>query len=137
MNITETGLVLAKIQAFDNRNVDDPTAIAWQEILEPYAAQDCLDAVAGYFKSNTGWIMPAHIVDRVREIEEARVRALGYTPYLAPADEDAAMASGQWSAAMRRLHRAVAKGELGREQYQAYLSGDLRLESVLAKELTK
>lgn len=137
MNITEITAVLAKIQAFDNRNVDEATVLAWQEVLEPYAAKDCLDAVAGYFKTNTAWIMPAHIVERVREIEEARVRALGHTPYLSPADEDAAMASGQWSAAMRRLHRAVAKGELDREQYEAYRSGDLRLESVLTKELTK
>lgn len=141
MDIVETGTVLAKIQAFDNRNVDDPTQIAWQEILAPYMLRDGLAAVTDYFKHNTGWIMPAHIVERVRGMELERVRAFKNGYHLNRADEEATLgASGfsSWSESMKRLGRAVATGRLTPAAYEAYESGDKPLETFLnVKAVTK
>ncbi|HCB57778.1 MAG TPA: hypothetical protein DEP82_07590 [Arthrobacter bacterium] len=137
MDIIDTGKVLAKIQAFDNRNVDDPTQIAWQEILEPYMLQDALDAVTHYFKANTGWIMPAHVVERVRDTEQARVRMFKNGCHLNRADEERTLeASGfdSWSDAMKALNRAAATGQITPDAYEAYQESEQTLASVLGSQ---
>lgn len=61
MNLLETGDVLAKIQVFDNRTVDQATLAAWQEVLAGRELQECLDAVAEHHRTSTAWVMPGHI----------------------------------------------------------------------------
>lgn len=131
MDIIETGILLAKIQAFDNRNVGDETTMAWQEILAPYILPDCLAAVTDYFKTNTGWIMPAHIVERVRFTEENRVRDFKDGYHLNRADDETCE---DWPAAMRQLGRAVRTGALTPAAYAAYSEGDQPLESFLTRK---
>lgn len=125
MNIIETGMVLAKIQAFDNRNVDDATVVAWQEVLERHTLADALIAVSDYFRTNSAWIMPAHIIERVRAIEEARVYEFKNGYHLNRADEE----TGDWSEQMRALGRAVRTGALTPAAYDAYQNGDKPLEA--------
>lgn len=134
MNIVETGMVLAKIQAFDNRNVDDQTTVAWQEVLEPHTVQDALAAVSDYFRSYSAWIMPSHIVERVRAIEEARLRGFKDGCHLNPADEDRLLAGDGWSEGMRALNRAARTGVLTPAEYEAYQCGDQALESILTRK---
>lgn len=131
MNIAETSILLAKIQSFDNRNVDDAAIISWQEVLEPHMLADALEAVKDYFKTNAAWIMPSHIVERVRETEHVRMERLsGY--HLNPADEERALESGAaWSAAMRDLGKAIRTGELTPAAYEAYQNGNQPLEAYL------
>ena len=117
MDIVETGTLLAKIQAFDNRNAPDEATMAWQEILEPHILPDCLAAVTDYFKSNTGWIMPAHIVERVRAIERDRVDSFGVQPRLSDHDE---RTCEDYSAAGKALFRAVKTGAMDRAAYELY-----------------
>ncbi|MDQ0854812.1 hypothetical protein QFZ79_002923 [Arthrobacter sp. V4I6] len=136
MNIIETGMVLAKIQAFDNRNVDDATILAWQEVLEPHTVQDALAAVSAYFRTNASWIMPSHIVDRVRDVEQARAREFKNGCHLNGADEERAL-GGTWSESMRVLNRAVATGRLTPAAYDAYQAGGQTLASVLAPQALK
>jgi hypothetical protein len=131
MNIAETSMVLAKIQAFDNRTVDDATTIAWHEVLEPHTVQDALQAVTEYFRSNSTWIMPSHIVERIRMIEDSRMHDFKNGYHLNPADDDAMLTSGEWSAGMRRLGRAVRTGALTPEAYEAYQAGSQPLEAFL------
>lgn len=131
MNIVETAVVLAKIQAFDNRNVGDETTLAWQEILAPHILPDCLQAVTDYFKTNTGWIMPAHVVERVRAMEEDRARHFKDGYHLNRADEEAVGAN--WSEAMKRLGRAVRTGELTPAAYEAYQDAEAPLEAFLTR----
>lgn len=133
MNITETSILLAKIQAFDNRNVADPTIIAWQEILEPHTLPDCLDAVRGYYRVSAEWIMPAHIVERVREVENRRVDGFKSGLHLNETDDRAALTTGGWQEANRRLWRAAATGELTPAMYAVYDDGTASLESVLGQ----
>lgn len=131
MDIIETGTVLAKIQAFDNRNVDEAVLAAWHEILQPHTLHDCVAAVTAYFKVNTSWIMPAHIVERVREIEQARTREFRRGFHLSSADDERTLGSTEWSVSMQRLNRAVRTGALTPAAYDAYQSGNQPLEAFL------
>ena len=136
MDIIETSKVLAKIQAFDNRNVEPETTLAWQEVLEPHALQDALAAVSAYFRTSTAWIMPAHIVERVRDMEQARAREFKNGYHLNRADEDASM-SGSWSQSMKALHRSVATGRISPAAYEAYQASDQPLEAFLTRKAIK
>lgn len=127
MEIHETASVLAKIQSFDNRNVDNPNIMAWHEILAPYTLQDCSKAVGQYFAKYSAWIMPAHVIDLVREIEAARKNAFHSGVRPTQADEE----SGHWLEATRRLNRAVATGQLTPAAYQRYHDQNLTLDAVL------
>lgn len=133
MNIAETAMVLAMIQAFDNRNVDDATTVAWQEVLEPHTVQDALKAVSDYFRVNSSWIMPSHIVERVRMIEDGRMHDFKNGYHLNQADEER-MLGLNWSEGTRALTRAVRTGALTPAAYEAYQSGDQPLESFLARK---
>lgn len=131
MDIIETGILLAKIQAFDNRTVADPTIIAWQEILAPHTLADALDAVRNYYRVSSEWIMPSHIVERVRDIENRRLDGFGTDLRLNDAEEREAFESGNWREALRRLHRAAMTGELTPATFKAYMAGDTPLEAFL------
>lgn len=131
LNIVETGMVLAKIQAFDNRNVDEATILAWQEVLEPHTVQDALQAVSDYFRVNSSWIMPSNIVERVRAIEDARVYEFKNGYHLNRADEERLLEHGDWAGQMKALGRAVRTGTITPLAYEAYQSGDKPLEAFL------
>jgi len=137
MNITETGMVLAKIQAFDNRNVDDATTIAWHEVLEPHTVHDALAAVSDYFRSYSAWIMPAHIVERVRAIEEDRARQFKNGCHLNRADEDRMLTGGSWSAGMKELNRAARTGARSPAAYEEYQAGEQPIEAFLNRKAIK
>lgn len=137
MDIIETGKVLAKIQAFDNRNVEAETTLAWHEVLEPHTLADALRAVSDYFRVNSSWIMPAHIVERVRAMEEARVYEFKNGYHLNRADEDKMLERGDWGAQMKELSRAVRTGALTPQAYEAYQSGDKPLEAFMGRKAIK
>lgn len=134
MNIAETSMVLAKIQAFDNRNVDDATVIAWQEVLEPYTLTDALQAVSDYFRSYSAWIMPAHIVERVRAMEDNRAYQFKNGYHLNRADEESTLEGGDWSALNRALGRAVRTGALTPAAYEEYQNGNQPLEAYINRK---
>lgn len=126
-------MVLAKIQAFDNRNVDDATVIAWQEVLEPHTVQDALAAVSAYFRVSSSWIMPAHIVERVRAVEDARTYDFKNGYRINRADEE----RGDWSPQMKALGRAVRTGAITPAVYEAYQASDQPLESFMSLKAIK
>ena len=136
MDIIDTSKVLAKIQAFDNRNVEPETTLAWHEVLEPHALPDALAAVSAYFRTSTAWIMPAHIVERVRDMEQARVREFRNGCHLNAADENTALA-GNWSESMRALNRAAATGRITPVAYEAYQASDQPLAAFLTRKALK
>lgn len=61
MNFKETATLLAKIHVYDNRKVDEPTVRAWHEALGDLPLDECLEAVANYYRESTRWIMPANV----------------------------------------------------------------------------
>lgn len=134
MDIVETSVLLAKVQAFDNRNVADATIVAWQEILEPHTLQDCLGAVRDYYRVSSEWIMPSHIVERVRLVEEDRTRNFKNGYHLNRADEERSLEGAMWSGAMRDLNRAVRTGALTPAAYDEYQDSEKPLEAFLGRK---
>lgn len=131
MNITETGALLAKIQAFDNRKVDEGTIRAWQEVLEPYAFQDCSKSVAKYYRGSSKWIMPSHVVDLVSEIERGRLIEIRGAVRLSDKDEDNIREGGPdaYRKAMARIHRLLANGTINPNDYNRYIEDNLEVAS--------
>lgn len=72
MNLSETALVLAKVQAFDNRTVGEATIAAWQEALAQMDVRYALAAVAEHFRTDGAWMMPVHVT-RIAEPYKFRV----------------------------------------------------------------
>lgn len=136
MDIIETGKVLAKIQAFDNRNVEPETTLAWHEVLEPHSLADALTAVSDYFRVNSSWIMPAHIVERVRAMEDARTYEFKDGYHLNRADEERMLEdrNWSWSEQMKALSRAVRTGKLTPAAYEAYQSSEQPLEAFMTRK---
>lgn len=117
MHIEETSALLAKIQAFDNRNVDEAVLSAWFEVMEPFTLKDSLEAVTDYFRTSTAWMMPAHVVERVQATQQARVDSFGVLPRLSDHDEATCQS---YSAGNKALFTAVKNGAMDRETYERY-----------------
>ena len=62
MNLSETTLVLAKAQAYDNRTVGAANVAAWQEVLADIGLDEALAAVTDHFKNSTDYLQAAHII---------------------------------------------------------------------------
>lgn len=137
MRIIDTAQVLARIQAFNNRTVDEAVITAWHEILEPYELADCLRAVTEYFARSKDWVMPADITSRVSEYRTARINEFKNGLQLSEADERAAGIAGTWPAAQRELHRLAGNGHLTPTMYDEYQAGNIRLQDVTKKAITK
>lgn len=70
MNHAQTARLLAKVAAFDNRDVGDVIIAAWFEALGDLDFEACLSAVTFHFAESKQWLMPAHIREIVRPITE-------------------------------------------------------------------
>lgn len=79
MNLIETANVLALAQAFDNRTVGEVNVRAWYAVLGDLAAEDVVKAVEAHYSTETAWIMPAHVVAFVKDLD--RIRAAAATPW--------------------------------------------------------
>lgn len=136
MRIAETAKVLAKIQAFNNRGVDEAVITTWHEILEPYLVEDCLRAVTDHFRHSKEWIMPVDIIRHVNEYQTKRLSAFPGTLRLSDDDERAGLDSGEWREANKRIRRLAANGHITPKQYDDYHAGNLRLDQLGPKEIT-
>lgn len=134
MNLEETGILLSKVQAFDNRNVEAAHIIAWHEVLNQKNLADCLEAVIAHYSRESSWIMPSHIMEHVRGVEDARVYQFTNGYHLNTMDEETATESGDWSEACRALTRAVRTGGLTPQAYEAYQSSDQPLEAFMNRK---
>lgn len=123
MNIQETSQILAKIQSYDGRNVDDVNILSWQELLEPHTFQDGLEAVRNYYRRERRWIMPADVLDEIKDIEERRAMRVGTA---LPNRADAA--SESWQEAGYKLRRMIRRGEMDKATFQQYEESDVPLE---------
>jgi hypothetical protein len=72
MNIAETGRVLAKASAIDNRDVGQAAVLAWHEVLHDLDYTDALDAVARHRRESHEYLQPVHIRRLVRIIRDER-----------------------------------------------------------------
>lgn len=69
--------ILSYVQAFDRRNVGDVEIEAWHSLLANLDAGDVGRVVRAHFAETTEWLMPAHIVRGVKEVQAGRLRRYG------------------------------------------------------------
>jgi hypothetical protein len=70
LNISETGLLLAKIALLENRQATNETIIAWAEILERVELSHAMEALKKHYQQSTEAVKPAHIIRLAREVKE-------------------------------------------------------------------
>lgn len=133
MNFQETGNLLATIQVYDNRKVDQATIGAWQKLLSEYNSADCLQALEQYYSQNREWIMPSDIINRVKEIQQARLNAFHTHPLQLREDDELDNERNilpGYSQKMRELYRQAKNGNITPQKYQAYHNGQLSLNQI-------
>lgn len=94
MNLSETALMLAQMQAYDQRTVGESDVIAWHALLGDAPFEDCQEAVRRHYAEQTDRIMPAHVRRLVRDIHgerEAVARSTGWAPGQAGVPKDQAV----------------------------------------------
>ncbi|WP_313816363.1 hypothetical protein [Citricoccus sp.] len=138
MNINETAEVLARVQAYHQGfKVTDEKIIAWYELLEPYTLRDCIEAVKAYFRAPGDWIMPADIIERVKEYQQDRLGKFGDLR-LSDADERSLLDRGpDWRHENRKLWALAANGHITPDDHTAYLVGRLTLDALSPKEISR
>jgi hypothetical protein len=137
MRIIDTAQVLARIQVFNNRSVDELVITAWHEILEPYELADCMRAVTEYFQKSKEWVMPVDIMHLVHEYRKARIDEFKNGLRLSDADDRAAAMAGTWPAAQRELYRLAGNGHITPALYDDYQAGKIQLAEIQSKELAR
>lgn len=139
MNYEQTAQVLAAIQIYDARHVDEATVKAWHQIIGRFTLPDCLAAVQAHFENSTDYLLPGHIVGRVKSVRARRLELAG-TPVLTPADELTADGdpAPDRHRKQRELVNLVANGQITPEQYRAYADRRITFAQLRhgAKELT-
>lgn len=80
MTPQEVAKVVARIQAGDNRTVDQVTLAHWGETIGHLPFADALEAVVMHFRENPAYLMPAHVLSNVARIREARNPSNDTTP---------------------------------------------------------
>lgn len=149
MNFKETGELLGHISIYhpnfgSGAGQDQKLQVikTWQELLADYTYADCLSAVKDYFATaDTPWIMPAHIIERVQNIQTDRLQKFGGFMPLNPADEygpDGNLAP-DYHQKIRALHNLAKHGQITKAQYDAYQAEKISLAQLhnQAKEITQ
>lgn len=74
MTEQEIRRLLAVIVSFDGRVVGEPEIVVWKRVADSqnWSLDDALTAVVDYFGTETGWLMPGHITQRIRETRRKR-----------------------------------------------------------------
>ncbi len=72
MNLQETGTLLAKTAAYDNRTIGQGNVLAWHEALGDLHLNDCLQAVTLHHRSSAEYLMPVHIRRLAAEVRRER-----------------------------------------------------------------
>ena len=117
MNRSHTALVLTKIAALDNRRLDDPhgaeTPIldAWHELIGHLRYEDCIQAVTEHRRESTDWLLPAHIITRVKAIRAARISAVAEADLMADHGPiEAGQSAADYVHCLRERTRLVGDG---------------------------
>lgn len=75
MNRNELAVLLTRLQALDNRQVDRAVADAWWPIVGHLAFEDALEAMHNHFRNNPDtYLKPGHIAVGARSIRDSRTR---------------------------------------------------------------
>jgi hypothetical protein len=76
MNDNELALIVARIQAGDNRAVDRVTLAHWKETIGHLDFEDAREAVVHHFRESTEYLTAAHVTQLAKIIRAGRTREL-------------------------------------------------------------
>lgn len=115
MILDEVGELLAVIAAYDRRTVGESDKTAWVEILDDpripnLSLSECVDAVILHYSETSEFIMPAHILKRVKAHRASTLAQILPPKQADPGAYDAAGAlwRGQFAETQARMKRARA-----------------------------
>lgn len=74
MNRTETSQLLTLIALVDNRPITPEVVVMWHELLDGITYQEAVDAMKRYYRENSKWLMPAHLVQIVENARRDQKR---------------------------------------------------------------
>jgi hypothetical protein len=103
MTPAEAAALLTIAAAYDNRKPDEDQARAWAMILADLRFEDCRDAVLRHYRKSREWLMPAEVIEGVREIRSERWEKFikdhtpGYLPIPRRFDGDPAAEQAWWA----------------------------------------
>jgi len=102
VKLSETAVFLGKAALIDNRTVGEADVAAWHELIGDLPLRDCMAALAEHRKAGAEWLMPSHIIARVRDIRRARLVSAGTAPIPAGLTQDQERAwVRSWCAAVK------------------------------------
>ena len=80
MTPQEVAQVVARIQAGDNRAVDEVTMAHWAETIGHLNFRDALEAVVMHFRESSEYLVAAHVLRNAARIRQARFTDNDTTP---------------------------------------------------------
>ena len=97
MNISETAMLLGKIQAGDNREVSQVIVAEWHDTIGHLNFADAVEAVRLHRQNSADYLMPAHVVAGAKAVARERVMSepleSGYVSAPKPDNFDALVAA--------------------------------------------
>lgn len=106
MNLSETQQLLAGVAGINGRTVGQIDVRWWQKLLADYPLDDCITAVTQHYKETNEWIMPAHIIKRVKAMRAERIERA--QPLPAPSSPSEAGYREQLRAIVRQAAAGLA-----------------------------
>jgi hypothetical protein len=109
----EAAALLAVASGIDNRKPSAEAAESWAKTLKSLPLEDCREAVYDHYRESTDFLMPAHIVERVRKIRTARLADMGdvQPPAAIEAIQDPDEFDRAYRAWLLDIRNRVARGE--------------------------
>lgn len=149
MNLQETGQLFELIGTYNDQfgaGLDEKKryakVVAWQELLNDYTYTDCLNAVKDFYTHDeTPWIMPAHIINRVKDVQRKRLEQFGGFMPLNKNDEfnPDGTVQNDYRAKIQHLHTLAKNGQIALAQYRAYQDNKISITELTTqhKEITQ
>lgn len=137
MTPAETAALLAFAAAFDRRTIGEADVLAWQTVLTDIHFEPAKQAVTAHYATETRWIMPADIRQRVianRSDTAADIQGPGLPAAIPDADPDDVHA---YLAAVRQQRTRAADGTEKRRPVAELLAGIGRTIPAEAKDIKR
>ena len=74
MDTREAFQLLTLASARDGRTVDAAVASVWADDLIGVSLADAVEAARDHYRESTAWLMPAHVIERVRAKQKKLVK---------------------------------------------------------------
>jgi len=115
MTPLEANAILAKAGQYDGRKPDADTAEEWADELTGYRVTDCVAAVRAHYRDTDRWVMPSHLIGRIKGERNDRIERhkwkLRLPAHIADMEDgpEAVIAESRWRA--EAIER-IANGEI-------------------------